>query len=202
MGLGALEFCDFDKRAGTRMVADAVYGHAPLDGQEVALHATLYLPKQRRRRRPPLLVWIHGGGFRDGTHDQLQIRRLARQLTIEGFALATPEYRLGAGAADLSEGSRARLDELERICVTASTPRVHGGPAAGRGAPPARSPLDWLSRGASEAGSRLRRVFADEGGADDDEEPPPGAGRASRRGGRGARRSNSAPRHRRGPLVQ
>ena len=113
------------------------------------------------------------------------------------------DWRRAEAAADAAAARLARsLDELERICVTASTPRVHGGHVPGRGAPPARSPLDWLSRGASEAGSRLRRVFADEGGADDDEEPPPGAGRASRRGGRGARRSNSAPRHRRGPLVQ
>ena len=113
------------------------------------------------------------------------------------------DWRRAEAAADAAAARLARsLDELERICVTASTPRVHGGHAPGRGAPPARSPLDWLSRGASEAGSRLRRVFGDEGGADDDDEPPPGAGRASRRGGRGARRSNSAPRHRRGPLVQ
>ena len=102
------------------------------------------------------------------------------------------DWRRAEAAADAAAARLARsLDELERICVTASTPRVHGGPAAGRGAPPARSPLDWLSRGASEAGSRLRRVFGDEGADDDEEEPPPGAGR-----------SNSAPRHRRGPLVQ
>ena len=110
------------------------------------------------------------------------------------------DWRRAEAAADAAAARLARsLDEVERICVTASTPRVHGGPAAGPfGAPPARSPLDWLSRGASPPGRGCGGAAGDEGGADDDDEPPPGAGRASRRGGRGARRSNSAPRHRRG----
>ena len=160
--MGALEFGDFDKRAGTRMVADAVYGHAPLDGQEVALHATLYLPKQRRRRPPPLLVWIHGGGFRDGTHDQLQIRRLARQLTIEGFALATPEYRLGAGAADLSEGSRARLDELERMPVAEGAGWFSGAAAIAAAEDLSRF-MTWLEGVRDEIGFAGRPVLGGSG---------------------------------------
>ncbi|MEQ8896644.1 MAG: hypothetical protein RID23_06095 [Roseovarius sp.] len=158
--MSALEFGVFDGKAGSRVAGDVVYGHAPLGGQEVALHATLYLPKPGGRP-PPLLVWIHGGGFRDGSHDQLQIRRLARQLTIEGFALATPEYRLGAEAADLSAATRARLTVLENVPV-AGEPWMAGA-AAIAAAEDVAVFLNWLEGVRAELGFAGRPVLGGSG---------------------------------------
>ena len=156
MGTG---FGVFDGRAGSRVAADVVFGHAPLGGQEVALRASVYLPKPGGRP-PPLLVWIHGGGFRDGRHDQLQIRRLARQLTIEGFALATPEYRLGAGEADLT-ATRERLAELERLPV-AGEPWMAGA-AAIAATEDVAAFLGWLEEQRGELGFAGRPVLGGSG---------------------------------------
>lgn len=159
--MGTLEFADFDKRAGTRVAANVVYGQAPLAGQEVALHATLYLPRPGGRP-PPLLVWIHGGGFRDGTHDQLQIRRLARQLTIEGFALATPEYRLSAEEPDLSVTTRSRLTPLERLPVADEAGWMAGAAAIAAAEDLARF-MVWLEDRRGELGFAGRPVLGGSG---------------------------------------
>ena len=155
-----MEFGVFDGRAGSRVAADVVYGQAPLGGQEVALRASVYLPKPGGRP-PPLLVWIHGGGFRDGSHDQLQIRRLARQLTIEGFALATPEYRLGAEEADLAVETRVRLTALERLPV-AGEPWMAGAAAIAATEDVARF-LSWLEGQRAELGFAGRPVLGGSG---------------------------------------
>lgn len=160
-GVSRLDFGVFDGRAGTQVAADLVYGHAPLNGQESALHATLYLPKPGGRP-PPLLVWIHGGGFRVGSHDQLQIRRLARQLTIEGFALATPEYRLSAEEADLSEATRAKLTELERMPVADDAGWLSG-TAAVAAAEDLAQFMTWLGAAREEIGYAGRPVLGGSG---------------------------------------
>jgi len=156
MGFGV-----FDGKAGSRVAADTVYGRAPLGGQEAALHATLYLPKPGGRP-PPLLVWVHGGGFQGGHHDQLQIRRLARQLTIEGFALATPEYRLGAGEADLSAQTRGRLAELERVPVAEGADWMAGAAAIAATEDLARF-MVWLEGARAELGFAGRPVLGGSG---------------------------------------
>ncbi|MEQ8292186.1 MAG: carboxylesterase family protein [Roseovarius sp.] len=155
-----MEFGDFDRKAGSRVAADVVFGHAPLGGQEVVLRASVYLPKPGGRP-PPLLVWIHGGGFRDGSHDQLQIRRLARQLTIEGFALATPEYRLGAEEADLSVATRTRLEALERLPVEGEP--WMAGAAAIAATEDVAAFLGWLEEQRGELGFAGRPVLGGSG---------------------------------------
>lgn len=156
-----MEFASFDGKAGTRVAADVVYGHAPLAGQEVALHATLYLPRPGGRP-PPLLVWIHGGGFRDGSHDQLQIRRLARQLTIEGFALATPEYRLSAEETDLSPATRTKLTPLERLPVADDAGWISGASAIAAAQDLAQF-MTWLEEAREEIGYAGRPVLGGSG---------------------------------------
>lgn len=49
----------------------------------------LYLP-EKQRQNSPLVVWIHGGGWRKGSKDFCPIRYLAN----EGFTVASINYRL------------------------------------------------------------------------------------------------------------
>jgi acetyl esterase/lipase len=62
---------------------DQVY--ATVDGQ--SLVADVYLPDDRKS--PPLVVWIHGGGWRGGSHRNPRIGFV----TQHGFALASVSYR-------------------------------------------------------------------------------------------------------------
>ena len=84
--------------AGETIHRDVVY--AERDGRK--LHLDLYVPAQAKP--VPVIVWIHGGGWKYGNKGfNLQVRRLAS----EGFAVASVEYRL------LSPSARwpAQLDD-------------------------------------------------------------------------------------------
>ncbi|MHC4341460.1 MAG: alpha/beta hydrolase fold domain-containing protein [Planctomycetota bacterium] len=59
----------------------------------VELKLDLYLPRRARTPRP-LVVWIHGGGWRKGS----RTRCPAAFLTQEGFAVASVDYRLAPAA--------------------------------------------------------------------------------------------------------
>jgi len=87
-------------RAGETIHRDAVY--AERDGRK--LHLDLYVPAHQKP--VPVIVWIHGGGWKYGHKGyNLQVRRLAS----EGFAVASVEYRL------LSPSARwpAQLDDCQ-----------------------------------------------------------------------------------------
>jgi acetyl esterase/lipase len=61
---------------------------AATDGHELKLD--LYLPSNRNESsRPPLLVWIHGGGWRGGSKSNCPLRGFAS----EGWAVASISYR-------------------------------------------------------------------------------------------------------------
>ena len=62
---------------------DLVY--AEVDGSPLRLD--LYLPDNTER--PPLVVWIHGGGWRGGSKEKPAIREVVRH----GYALASIQYR-------------------------------------------------------------------------------------------------------------
>lgn len=156
-----MEFNAFDTRAGSRVAADTVYAHAPHAGGEVPLRASLYLPK-RQDGPVPMLVWMHGGRFTGGDHAELQIRRLARQLTIEGFALAAPQYRLGAAEADLSAPVRARLGELERMPMAGRPEQLAGAQAVAAAEDVTRF-LGWLDARAEGLGLAPRPVLGGSG---------------------------------------
>ena len=63
--------------------------YANVDGQSLKLD--LYLPK-KTDRKPPLLVWIHGGGWTKGT--KTGINPIFVRLTADGYAAASIDYRL------------------------------------------------------------------------------------------------------------
>lgn len=55
---------------------------------DVSLKLDLYIPAGEMR--PPLVAWVHGGGWRDGSKDDMPLKRLVAQ----GFAVASLDYRL------------------------------------------------------------------------------------------------------------
>ncbi|MGB8165864.1 MAG: alpha/beta hydrolase [Chthoniobacteraceae bacterium] len=74
---------------GVKMLHDVEY--VPGGGRAQSLD--LYLPEKSDGPRP-LIVWIHGGGWRAGTKD----RSPAVRLMDAGFAVASVEYRLSSVA--------------------------------------------------------------------------------------------------------
>lgn len=60
-----------------------------------ALALDLYRPDDSTDARRPLVVWIHGGGWRSGTKFPTQAALLAR----DGYVVASVEYRLSGEAA-------------------------------------------------------------------------------------------------------
>lgn len=72
---------------GVRAFRDLEY--ANVDGQSLRLD--LYLPP-KSEANPPLLVWIHGGGWTKGSKSGINPTFL--RLTGEGYAAASIDYRL------------------------------------------------------------------------------------------------------------
>ncbi len=72
---------------GVKILRDLEY--AQVDGESLRLD--LYLPEESEIK-PPLLVWIHGGGWTKGS--KAQINPIFARLTAEGYAAASIDYRL------------------------------------------------------------------------------------------------------------
>lgn len=72
---------------GVKVIRDLEY--AKVDGRSLRLD--LYLP-QEFETKPPLLVWIHGGGWTKGSKSG--INPMFIHLAAEGYAAASIDYRL------------------------------------------------------------------------------------------------------------
>ena len=72
---------------GVKALRDLEY--ANVDGESLRLD--LYVP-EKSDRKPPLLVWIHGGGWTKGSKSQFN--PIFVRLTAEGYAAASIDYRL------------------------------------------------------------------------------------------------------------
>jgi len=82
------------RRSGMRKAPEGVIVHRNLeyaveDGQSLQLD--LYLP-QTSSNTPPLMVWIHGGGWKNG--DKANINPAILRLSADGYAVASINYRL------------------------------------------------------------------------------------------------------------
>ena len=54
-----------------------------------------YLPPESDKRdKRPVVVHIHGGGFKNGNKRDKNIVRYASELTMRGYAVVSIEYRL------------------------------------------------------------------------------------------------------------
>jgi acetyl esterase/lipase len=73
--------------AGVKATRDVEY--AKVDGQSLKLD--LYIPA-KSEAKPPLLVWIHGGGWTKGSKNGVNGSML--RLSGDGYAVASLDYRL------------------------------------------------------------------------------------------------------------
>jgi acetyl esterase/lipase len=72
---------------GTRALRDLEYARVG----DVSLKLDLYLPAASEGK-PPLFVWVHGGGWRNGS--KAMVNPCVVRLTGDGYATASIDYRL------------------------------------------------------------------------------------------------------------
>jgi acetyl esterase/lipase len=77
---------------------DLEYAIYELDGAKHGLLLDLYLPQRNESQLSPVLVFIHGGGWIEGTKESCP----AATFTQRGYAMACVEYRLAGGFAGCS----------------------------------------------------------------------------------------------------
>jgi acetyl esterase/lipase len=63
-------------------------------GEMVDLLLDIYTPAGDRETGRPVIVWIHGGGFRGGDRTQKYIVMMATRFAKKGYVCISPEYRL------------------------------------------------------------------------------------------------------------
>jgi acetyl esterase/lipase len=101
---------------------------AKVDG--LSLKLDLYLPD---KTRPPLIVYVHGGGWGSGSKADMPLVALVR----EGFAVAGVDYRLSkqapfpAQAHDLKAAIRFLRAEQQRLGIDARQIVIAGSSAGG-----------------------------------------------------------------------
>lgn len=76
--------------------------------QSPANRLDLYRPRGARRQPRPVVVWVHGGGWRRGDK-RIGIRRKAQLFTRAGYVLASVNYRLSSGPFDPDRPDPARV---------------------------------------------------------------------------------------------
>ena len=90
-------------------------GMAVGEQSEDCLYLNVYTPAADRERRP-VMVWIHGGGFRNGSGSQALYE--AGRLTARGdVVVVTLNYRLGALGYLYTEGADANVGQLDQIAA-------------------------------------------------------------------------------------
>lgn len=155
------EFTEFDRRTGARMAEDVIYARARQAGGQVALTVTLYLPAIGAGAAP-VLVWMPPAGAAGATHGGMIVRRLARQLTSEGLALAVPRFRPAAAEDDLLPETRARLAALAQVPVAPGVEALTG-PAVLAAAEDGARLLNWLVARQGMLGLAARPVLGGSG---------------------------------------
>src|SRR6187551_1463270 len=63
------------------------YLHKPQD-----LLLDFYEPHQDRLKKRPLLIYVHGGGFQNGTRKWPSIRKICEKMALKGYAVASIDY--------------------------------------------------------------------------------------------------------------
>jgi acetyl esterase/lipase len=77
--------------AGITQYPDLVYASYQFEGSWYDLHLDLYLPESSLPRPVPVLVFVHGGGWWEGSKDSCPGATFAQN----GYAMACVNYRLG-----------------------------------------------------------------------------------------------------------
>lgn len=115
---------------GVKLYSDLDY--ARVDGQSLLLD--LYMP-ENKGTPPPLIIWIHGGGWKNG--DKAGVNPAAIGLSGEGYAFASLNYRLSGLSShpeqihDVKGAVRWLRANAKRYGYDATRIGVGGGSAGG-----------------------------------------------------------------------
>lgn len=104
---------------GVRVRENVVYGTGRVAApapRDVSLLLDLYEPARRAGRRP-VVVLVHGGGFRMGTRKQPDLVRIAEGLVGRGFVVASIDYRLSSRSPVPSARVRRLLAKAPAVPV-------------------------------------------------------------------------------------
>ncbi|MFD1604670.1 alpha/beta hydrolase fold domain-containing protein [Flavobacterium artemisiae] len=102
--------------------------------QERVLHLDAFINKKKKRN--PAVVMIHGGGWRSGNKDQMQF--LAREMASKGYSCFTIEYRLSleakypTGVIDVKNAIRFIKDNAGKFNVDPNKIAVLGCSSGGQ----------------------------------------------------------------------
>jgi len=95
-GQGPLRYRDEIFSAADK-VADIPYGSAVNEqGQTQSLTLDVYRPRGDTVTRRPLIIWVHGGGFRGGNKTSPEIVDEANTFARKGYVTASISYRLSS----------------------------------------------------------------------------------------------------------
>jgi acetyl esterase/lipase len=126
-----------------RVERDIAYGSAPgADGAPVSLLLDLYEPVGDDAPARPALVWVHGGGFKNGDKAEGVPTVMSPLFAKLGYVVVSINYRLLAPAS--CNGANGVSPE----CYTAAIEGVHDGQAAVR----------WLRANADEYDIDVERI--------------------------------------------
>jgi acetyl esterase/lipase len=111
-----------------RMESDLVFAQSPRpDGELESLRLDLYLPEEDQAALRPVILWLHGGGFRPGNDKrQSYIVRLATEFAARGYVGIASDYRVcdepaldwTAAVRDAVADARLALDWVRANAVT------------------------------------------------------------------------------------
>ena len=79
---------------GTVIDTGIVYGRGAVEGGSIPLVLDLYRPATGCSEPCPVVVTMHGGGFKSGSRSGRNWRLVAEELTDEGYAVISIDYRL------------------------------------------------------------------------------------------------------------
>jgi acetyl esterase/lipase len=95
-GRGPLRYRD-EIFSGTTTVENVAYGSAVNEqGQTQTLTLDVYRPAGDRVTKRPLIIWVHGGGFRGGNKTSPEIVDEATTFARKGYVTASISYRLSS----------------------------------------------------------------------------------------------------------
>ncbi|HWJ64283.1 MAG TPA: carboxylesterase family protein [Acidimicrobiales bacterium] len=84
--------------------ADITYGEAPrIDGTPQTLTLDLYQPTGDKVAKRPAIVWVHGGGFKNGDKESPEIVDQANAFARRGYVNVSIDYRLTKGCAPFTD---------------------------------------------------------------------------------------------------
>jgi acetyl esterase/lipase len=94
-----------------------VYGSGKTRAGSKRLLVDLYTPTKKSKGKRPIVVLIHGGGFKNGSRSQADLVRIANALVKRGDVVASIDYRLMGDDAVTSKRVKPLADAVPKAAI-------------------------------------------------------------------------------------